>query len=146
MRRTHQRTNHQLGHEQGCRRFLLYQRRALDVRKWTWGWGRTCQLCFAINSSLRATGLPYYLLGRVPCRSVSFVAIVVGAVAYERRIVYTREPYSNSPVYHDQSKPTLQWMTEPPPLSARSVPMTRRSQGTKNWQISPPHSSQSVLW
>ncbi|KAI0254872.1 hypothetical protein BJV78DRAFT_1183480 [Lactifluus subvellereus] len=34
-------------------------------------------------------GLPYYFLGRVPCRSVSLVAIVVGAVAYERRVLYT---------------------------------------------------------
>jgi hypothetical protein len=40
---------------------------------------------------LCATGLPYYCLGRVPCRSVSLVAIVVGAAAYERRVVYTRE-------------------------------------------------------
>ncbi|KAH9965767.1 hypothetical protein BC827DRAFT_765887 [Russula dissimulans] len=39
--------------------------------------------------TLRATGLPYYLLGRVPCRSVLLVAIVVGAAAYERRLVYT---------------------------------------------------------
>ncbi|KAI0303920.1 hypothetical protein BC826DRAFT_200777 [Russula brevipes] len=34
-------------------------------------------------------GLPYYFLGRVPCRSISLVAIVVGAAAYERRVVYT---------------------------------------------------------
>src|SRR6266581_4613110 len=84
------------------------------------GVGTHLPTLFAINLSLRATGLPYYLLGRVPCRSVSFVAIVVGAVAYERRIVYTREPYCNSPVYHNTNQnPTLQWMTEPPPLSAR---------------------------
>ncbi|KAI9513232.1 hypothetical protein F5148DRAFT_1157141 [Russula earlei] len=34
-------------------------------------------------------GFPYCLLGRIPCRSVSLVAIVVGTAAYERRIVYT---------------------------------------------------------
>ncbi|KAF8505928.1 hypothetical protein F5888DRAFT_1603980 [Russula emetica] len=33
-------------------------------------------------------GLPHYFLGRVPCRSISLVAVVVGATAYERRIVY----------------------------------------------------------
>lgn len=49
--------------------------------------------------TLRAIGLPYYLLGRVPCRSVFLVAIVVGAVAYERRLVYTRKLMLNS-TYH----------------------------------------------
>ncbi|KAH9179528.1 hypothetical protein EDB89DRAFT_1841481 [Lactarius sanguifluus] len=34
-------------------------------------------------------GLPYYHLGRVPCRSVSLVAIVVEATAYENRDLYT---------------------------------------------------------
>jgi len=62
------------------------------------GVGTHLSTLFAINLSLRATGLPYYFLGRVPCRSVSFVAIVVGAVAYERRVVYTREPLQLSPV------------------------------------------------
>lgn len=38
------------------------------------------------------TGLPYYLLGRVPCRSVSLVAIVVEATANENRDLYTRKP------------------------------------------------------
>lgn len=33
-------------------------------------------------------GLPHYFLGRVPCRSISLVAVVVGATAYEKRVVY----------------------------------------------------------
>jgi hypothetical protein len=50
-------------------------------------------VAFNLFELLRATGLPYYLLGRVPCRSVSLVAIVVGAVAYEHRILYSCEYY-----------------------------------------------------
>ncbi|KAI0268088.1 hypothetical protein BC834DRAFT_867837 [Gloeopeniophorella convolvens] len=41
-------------------------------------------------------GLPYYLLGRVPCRSVLLVAIVVGAAKYESRIVYTLDDGSGT--------------------------------------------------
>ncbi|KAI0307009.1 hypothetical protein B0F90DRAFT_506900 [Multifurca ochricompacta] len=37
---------------------------------------------------LQVTGLPYYYLGRVPCRSVSLVGIIVGVSEYERRILY----------------------------------------------------------
>jgi len=64
-------------------------------------------IAFSLFQLLRATGLPYYLLGRVPCRSVSFVAIVVGAVAYERRIVYTREPHYLYAVPHTNAHSTV---------------------------------------
>ncbi|KAH9060993.1 hypothetical protein EDB87DRAFT_1560925 [Lactarius vividus] len=40
-------------------------------------------------SESESRGLPYYHLGRVPCRSVSLVAIVVEATAYENRDIYT---------------------------------------------------------
>ncbi|KAI9447872.1 hypothetical protein H4582DRAFT_34993 [Lactarius indigo] len=40
-------------------------------------------------SESESRGLPYYHLGRVPCRSVSLVAIVVEATAYENRDLYT---------------------------------------------------------
>ncbi|KAI9467180.1 hypothetical protein BJY52DRAFT_1348990 [Lactarius psammicola] len=40
-------------------------------------------------SESESRGLPYYFLGRVPCRSVSLVAIVVEATAYENRDLYT---------------------------------------------------------
>ena len=58
--------------------------------------GGTHQLSFPISNSyqpLHVIGLPYYFLGRVPCRSVSLVAIVVGATAYERRVLYIRESH-----------------------------------------------------
>lgn len=94
MRRSHQRATHQLGDEQGCRRLLLHQRRALYVRKRTRGWDALASSVVSSSSQHgKATGVPHYFLGRVPCRSVSLVAIVVGAAAYERRIVYTRELY-----------------------------------------------------
>jgi len=41
---------------------------------------------------------PYYFLGHVPCRSISFIAIIVRAVADECRVVYTHEPLQLSPI------------------------------------------------
>ena len=61
---------------------------------------------FLAHPTRQATGVPYYFLGRVPCRSVSLVAVVVGAVEYESRIVYTREPYypSHPSTKHAQTR------------------------------------------
>lgn len=108
---------------------------------------------------MRATGLPYYLLGRVPCRSVSLIAIVVGAVAYERRVVYTREPYYLPLLLHPML--SLQWTMGPPSLSAHFAP-TRINQranrvrsrasalyikiGPQSHNRPFPHSSHSVPW
>ncbi|KAF8272156.1 hypothetical protein EI94DRAFT_423408 [Lactarius quietus] len=41
-------------------------------------------------SEIEGRGLPHYLLGRVPCRSVTVVAIIVEATAYDNRDLYTR--------------------------------------------------------
>ncbi|KAH9002276.1 hypothetical protein EDB86DRAFT_285297 [Lactarius hatsudake] len=50
----------------------------------------TCFIKDVLSMSERESrGLPYYHLGRVPCRSVSLVAIVVEATAYENRDLYT---------------------------------------------------------
>ncbi len=77
------------------------------------------------------TGLPYYLLGRVPCRSVSLVAIVVEATAYENRLLYTRKPYC---LCRTTSKIYLQWTMALGPSNVRfaSTRMLKGIKPTKN--------------
>ena len=72
---------------------------------------------FAVIPTQQATGLPHYFLGRVPCRSISLVAVVVGATAYEKRVVYIREPYY-LPSHGTTPNFAVQWMMERAPSSA----------------------------
>ena len=36
----------------------------------------------------------FFWLGRVPCRSVKLVGMVVGVIIYEKRIIYTSKCHS----------------------------------------------------
>src|SRR5258708_38275090 len=41
---------------------------------------------------LSCTGYDFFWLGRIPCRSVKIVGMVVGIQVYERKITYTGKP------------------------------------------------------
>jgi hypothetical protein len=87
--------------------------------------GGTRLLAWLLSQTQQATGLSHYFLGRVPCRSISLVAVVVGATAYERRIVYIREPYY-LPLSVPTPKLVAQWMMEPAPSTAHFASVRAR--------------------
>lgn len=61
--------------------------------------GRRAQRCVegartCVSAVLLADGradMEYFWLGRIPCRTVELVGVLVGIQAYEQRVVYTCE-------------------------------------------------------
>lgn len=76
-----------------CRVRDVFAMRANDDRGMS---NRCCLGNIIFDYSHYYTDVDFFWLGRVPCRSVRVVGLIVGVQAYEKRVVYSGESYTST--------------------------------------------------